>query len=583
MSTLRTSLGVAVLALGLQAATWGRAGALTRWVATNGSDTTGDGTVLRPWATITHALDAVEDGDLVLVRAGTYTGRVELRGTFANGVVVRSETPYGARLRRNGTVVICFYGQGIALEGFDIAHADSAAPLVMQIQDLRGAPGGGDRVSRITIRDNVIHDSRDNDLLKVNNGASDILVAGNMFYNQTGSDEHIDVNSVTNVIVQDNVFFNDFEGSGRLNGNDTSSYIVVKDSNGSSDGLLGSRDITIRRNVFLHWQGSTGANFVLIGEDGMAYHEAQGVLVENNLMLGDSPHEMRAPFGVKGGRDITFRNNTVCGNLPSGAFAMRLNVEGQNPANEAIAFVQNLWADPTTTMLDFSDTPPGETLTFTINRNLYWNGGTAIPVNGADLINFSNDAQRVVGDPRLPIQTGLVLPRWQEASGRFADGSATIRDVFTSLVERYGKPAAGSAAIDAGSSQTAAADDILGRLRPTAQSPDLGAYEVGAATDAAGAGSTRLRLHAGFPNPFAEATTLDFETAVPGHVRLDVYDVAGHRVRNLFNGSALAGAHRIVWDGRDEAGRPLPAGTYLLRLGAGEQARVVRCILLRGR
>lgn len=42
-----------------------------------------------------------------------------------------------------------------------------------------------------------------------------------MFYNQTGSDEHVDVNSVKDVIIEDNVFFNDFAGSGRTNPNNT--------------------------------------------------------------------------------------------------------------------------------------------------------------------------------------------------------------------------------------------------------------------------------------------------------------------------------------------------------------------------
>jgi hypothetical protein len=30
---------------------------------------------------------------------------------------------------------------------------------------------------------------------------------------------------------RDNIFMNDFAGSGRTNGNDTSSFIVIKDSN----------------------------------------------------------------------------------------------------------------------------------------------------------------------------------------------------------------------------------------------------------------------------------------------------------------------------------------------------------------
>lgn len=113
----------------------------TYYVATDGVDDLPGGTSGDPWATITYALDHVPDDSLILVRAGDYNGRVRLRGTFSQGVTVRSEVPYQARLRHDATVVTSYYGQGITLEGFDIAHSGSGAgALVIQSRPL--PPGG---------------------------------------------------------------------------------------------------------------------------------------------------------------------------------------------------------------------------------------------------------------------------------------------------------------------------------------------------------------------------------------------------------------------------------------------------------
>lgn len=457
----------------------GQAAGATFYVATDGSDETGDGSQANPWATITFALNTIPDASTILVRPGTYTGRVRLDRSFANGVTIRAEVPYQARLRNNGTVVTCFTGQGITLEGFDIAHSGPGSDaLVIQIQDLRGESGGDDAVSRITLRNNILHDSFDNDILKINNGARQILVTGNLFYNQSGSDEHIDINSVTDVTVQDNIFLNDFAGSGRANNNDTGSFIVIKDSNGEDDTVLGSANITVQRNIMLNWEGSTGSNFVLIGEDGNAYYEAQNVLVENNLFLGNSAHVMRAPFGVKGARDVTFRHNTVVGNFPALAFAFRLNVEGENQPNLNIRFYNNIWSDPTGTMEDFSDTPAGETTAFTLDHNLFWNGAQALPTSSDDLINITDDTARIVADPQIGDQTGLLLPRWNPDTSQFGDGSTTQRQAFERLVTQYGTPASTSPALDAALSSQSPGGDILGNPRPRNDTPDIGAYEV---------------------------------------------------------------------------------------------------------
>ncbi len=443
------------------------------YVATDGSDEGGDGAVERPWASISHALGQVPDGSTILVAPGTYRGVVRLSGHFDDiGVVIRSQALYRARLRPGAgdddRMVYCYDCSGITLEGFDIAHAGSGtAPLVVHIQD---------QAWDVIVRNNILHDSYNNDILKINNGAHDITVERNLFFNQQGTDEHIDINSVSDVIVQDNIFLNDFAGSGRSNGNDTSSYIVIKDSNDGDDGYLGAERITVRRNAFLHWEGGPGHVFVLLGEDGKSYIEAREVLIENNLFIGDSDNPMRAVFGIKSASDVTFRNNTVVGDFPGRAFAMRLNVENDAVRNRDVRFYNNIWSDPSGTMERFSESPLGQTDSFAIDNNLYWNNGAQIPERDDDLINVSGDGGALLADPRLRAPTAVVLPSWDASGERMRDGSNSTCAAFTALVMEYGMPGAGSAAIDSARADQAPLFDILGKPRGSA--PDIGAVEA---------------------------------------------------------------------------------------------------------
>ena len=68
------------------------------------------------------------------------------------------------------------------------------------------------------------------------------------------------------------------------------------------------------------------------------------------------------------------------------------------------------------------------------------------------------------------------------------------------------------------------------------------------------------------PNPFNPSTEIPFELARDGLVRLEVYNLAGQRVRSLVDGTRQAGTYAINWDARDDQGRDVASGIYLYRL-----------------
>ena len=84
------------------------------------------------------------------------------------------------------------------------------------------------------------------------------------------------------------------------------------------------------------------------------------------------------------------------------------------------------------------------------------------------------------------------------------------------------------------------------------------------------------------PNPFNPRTEISF--VLPGAlaVTLDVHDARGRRVRRLLDAAPHdAGRHALGFAGRDDAGRELAAGVYLLRMQAGDRRLVHKLTLLR--
>ncbi|MFH1143868.1 MAG: hypothetical protein V1774_04920 [Candidatus Eisenbacteria bacterium] len=62
------------------------------------------------------------------------------------------------------------------------------------------------------------------------------------------------------------------------------------------------------------------------------------------------------------------------------------------------------------------------------------------------------------------------------------------------------------------------------------------------------------------PNPFVDRLAISWSGTAQSHPALVVLDVLGRRLRTF--GAQDASAGRIFWDGRDSAGRPVPAGIY---------------------
>jgi hypothetical protein len=89
-------------------------------------------------------------------------------------------------------------------------------------------------------------------------------------------------------------------------------------------------------------------------------------------------------------------------------------------------------------------------------------------------------------------------------------------------------------------------------------------------------------LHQNVPNPFNPTTTIKFDLARDGQVRLQVFDVAGHLVRTLVNGTMTRGYNQnVTWNGLDEGGRRVPSGVYFYQLVTDELTATKKMVMLK--
>ncbi len=108
------------------------------------------------------------------------------------------------------------------------------------------------------------------------------------------------------------------------------------------------------------------------------------------------------------------------------------------------------------------------------------------------------------------------------------------------------------------------------------------AVDLSGLTPVAGGGlPSAFALAQNAPNPFNPQTTIVFAVDRQTQVRLQVYDLQGKLVRRLTDQVYAPGEHRLVWDGRDQAGAELPSGLYLYRLEDGRRTETRKMVLVR--
>jgi hypothetical protein len=104
---------------------------------------------------------------------------------------------------------------------------------------------------------------------------------------------------------------------------------------------------------------------------------------------------------------------------------------------------------------------------------------------------------------------------------------------------------------------------------------------ITAVSDRDGLQPDRTALYRNYPNPFNPSTTIQYNLAATGNVKLGVYDVRGRELRVLLNGRQTAGRHELKWDGRDASGASVGSGVYFIKMKADNFEKVQKMLLVK--
>lgn len=104
--------------------------------------------------------------------------------------------------------------------------------------------------------------------------------------------------------------------------------------------------------------------------------------------------------------------------------------------------------------------------------------------------------------------------------------------------------------------------------------------EEGTASDDPQIPVAATALNGNYPNPFNPETTISYSVKEPGRVKLEIYNIKGQKVRTLVDSDHVSGHYKQVFNARDNRGRRISSGVYLIRMTAPGYHKISKMILM---
>jgi len=113
----------------------------------------------------------------------------------------------------------------------------------------------------------------------------------------------------------------------------------------------------------------------------------------------------------------------------------------------------------------------------------------------------------------------------------------------------------------------------------------LAGYSNGAVQSVYGGLPQSFAVRPNYPNPFNPQTRIHFEVPAQSSgsspIRVTIYDVNGHKIKDVFSGRLQAGRYEVVWRGDNNRGHAAPSGIYFCVFQYGQTRQTIKMSLLR--
>ena len=612
------------------------------YIATNGSDETGDGTLEHPFETIQKGVNASAGGDTVLVSEGTYIGNISINkeinligehpvSTMLDGnndgyiITIEEQTNQNININnftlKNGNGGITNHSQSGNLKisntilhnnnQYTISHSSSDSLLLSNVTVSNNANGGGVVIGtlgngHLDIKNSIIYNEPDQGILL---GDYATATASIQYSNILGGESSI----ITNVGEGDTYEWGDGNididplfcgvddyslaenspavGSGE-DGTDMGAlgigceaispsriYVGTTGSDETGNGTENNPFATIQKGVDESDEGDT----VLV--DSGTYFEFvdisdKRITLSSHLSLYPDSLDLISNTIISGiSNDFGVIN--ISYDVDSDDLVYPLGVKGFTISN-GVGFGCEF----------------GEGIMFSSSNTPLIVQNCVMISNDEDNCNISSRGDVIINKVTMRKLAIVGDPSWHVIANNsiiyggileLGVDSPNIYDISYSLLPSFWE-GEGNIVAD-----PLFCDSMNGDFLLAENSPAVGSGENGTNMGALGIGCEAIdlnlseiyqipsdyALHQNYPNPFNPTTQIRYDLPEDQFVSVTIYNVMGHKIRTLINLNQSASYHSIKWDAKNDIGEGVSAGMYIYVIQAGEFKATKKMLLLK--